>query len=67
MAEPVYRKQELVGTSPDSIEDAIRSAVTAASQAGDRVDWFEVIEVRGAVRDGQVKNFQVVLKAGVHL
>lgn len=67
MSEPVYRKLELVGTSADSIEDAIRNAVTAACQSGDRVDWFEVVEVRGAVRDGKVKNFQVVMKAGVHL
>lgn len=67
MSDPVYTKIELVGTSAESIEDAIRKAVAAAKHQGHAVDWIEVMETRASVRDGHVNHFQVVLKAGVRL
>ncbi len=63
----VYHKVELVGTSSDSIEDAIAAAIAHAGAHGHTVDWFEVIETRGAVKDGAVSTYQVVLKAGARL
>ena len=69
MSDPVYRKLEVIGTSPVSIEDAISRAVAVAAPAGgtEHADWFEVQEIRGAVRDGKVMQFQVALKLGVRL
>jgi flavin-binding protein dodecin len=67
MSDAVYSKLELVGTSNESIEDAIGKAVAAATKQGHTVDWVEVIETRASVREGVVKQFQVVLKAGVRL
>lgn len=67
MADRIYRKVELVGTSSTGIEDAIQNALTAASASHDHVDWFEVQEVRGHVQDGRVGHYQVVLKVGYRL
>jgi flavin-binding protein dodecin len=59
-----YIKTEIVGTSTDSISDAIQNAITTASQTLRNMDWFEVIDVRGALRDGTVSSYQVTLKIG---
>ena len=64
MTDAVYRKQEYIGTSLNSIEEAIGNAVAAAAN-GAHVDWFEVQETRGAVRDGKVHQYQVVIKVGI--
>ncbi|MBI1207083.1 MAG: dodecin flavoprotein [Azospirillum sp.] len=64
MTEAVYKKLELVGQSALSIEDAVRGAVALAAQHGNRIDWFEVTEIRGAVKDGEIRDFQVVMKVG---
>jgi hypothetical protein len=66
MSDPVFRKLEIVGTSAVSIEDAIARGVAAVA-TGEAVDWFEVLETRGAVRDGKVHQYQVVLKVGVRV
>lgn len=63
MSNAVYTKIELVGTSKTSIEEAIGTAVASAG-ASDKADWFEVQEIRGAIKDGQVTQYQVVLKVG---
>ncbi|HEY2203359.1 MAG TPA: dodecin [Pseudonocardia sp.] len=62
-----YRITEIVGTSPDGIETAIRNGVARASHTVRNLDWFEVTEVRGQIDDGQVKYFQVGLKVGFRL
>ncbi|MBM7334954.1 MAG: dodecin [Alcanivorax sp.] len=64
MSEHVYKKLELVGSSKDSIQDAVRNAVAAASKTVDNVEWFEVKETRGHVENGQVAHFQVVVNVG---
>lgn len=64
MADRVYKKLELVGTSSTSIEDAVSNAVTTACKTIEHVDWFEVMETRGHVQDGQVAHYQVVIKIG---
>ena len=63
----IYRVTEIVGTSPDGIDQAIRNAVERASATIRHVDWFEVVQVRGHTRDGQVVHFQVSLKVGFRL
>jgi flavin-binding protein dodecin len=60
----MYKKIEVVGTSPVSFSEAVKSAVAGASQTVRRMDWFEVIEQRGMIKDGKVAEYQVVLKIG---
>jgi dodecin len=67
MTDRTYRVTEIVGTSPDGIEPAIRSAVRRASGTLRHVDWFEVTEIRGQIADGEVAHFQVGLKIGFRL
>jgi len=62
-----FKKIELVGLSPTSLEEAIDNALTKAVKAGEQVDWFEIQEIRGAVQDGKASQYQVVLKAGCRL
>ena len=67
MPEHVYRIIEVAGSSEESIDDAIRNAVARASRTLRQVGWFEVIQTRGHVADGEVAHFQVVLKVGFTL
>lgn len=67
MTDRTYRVTEIVGTSPEGIESAIRSAVQRAAQTLRHLDWFEVTEVRGQIVDGQVAHYQVGLKVGFRL
>ena len=64
MTNHVYRLTEVVGSSPTSIDDAIRTAVRKASETVRNIEWFEVQEVRGHVADGDVAHVQVGLKLG---
>jgi dodecin len=67
MANHVYRVTEIVGSSPDSLQQAIRNGVERAGQTLRNVEWFEVTEIRGQVADGAVAHFQVGLKLGFRL
>lgn len=62
-----YKLIEIVGTSPESSDQAIRNAIEKASKTHDHLDWFQVIETRGHIVDGKVAHFQVVLKVGFRL
>jgi flavin-binding protein dodecin len=62
--EHTYRLSEIVGTSGESIEHAVRNGLRRASQTIRNLDWFEVTQVRGTVVDGQVGQFQVAMKIG---
>jgi flavin-binding protein dodecin len=67
MSDHVYKIVELVGSSTDSIEDAVRTAIKRADQTLRNLRWFEIIQTRGHVEDGEVRHFQVLLKAGFTL
>lgn len=60
----VYKKIELVGSSRESIEDAIRRAIHRAGESMRHLDWFEVEEIRDWINDGEPQHFQVGLKVG---
>ena len=60
----VYRVVELVGSSQDSIEDAIQNALARAHATLRNLDWFEVRETRGRIEDGRVGWYQVTLGVG---
>ena len=59
-----YKKVELVGSSPTSIEDAINNALAEASKSIRHLEWFEITETRGHIADGAVAHYQVTLKVG---
>ncbi len=67
MADHTYRVTEIVGSSPESLQQAIRNGVQRAGQTLRNVEWFEVTEIRGQVADGAVAHFQVGLKVGFRL
>ena len=67
MTDHAYKVTELVGTSPDSIQQAIRNGVAKANQTIRNLDWFEVVEIRGHIVDGDVGHFQVTMKVGFRL
>ncbi|MBB4919544.1 dodecin [Streptosporangium saharense] len=67
MTDRTYRVTEIVGTSEESIEAAVRNGVRRAAQTLRHLDWFEVTEVRGHIVDGEIGHFQVGLKVGFRL
>jgi len=67
MSDHVYKVVELVGSSKDSIEDAIQTAIKRASQSLRDLRWVEVVQTRGHIENGEVQHYQVVLKAGFTL
>lgn len=62
-----YKKIELVGSSPVSIEDAINNALAEAAKSIQLMEWFEVTETRGHIVNGRVGHFQVTLKVGFRI
>jgi hypothetical protein len=67
MAGHTYRVTEIVGSSPESVQQAIRNGVSRAAQTLRNVEWFEVSEIRGQISDGEVAHFQVGMKIGFRL
>ena len=67
MSERTYRVTEIVGTSPESVDAAMRNAIKRAGETLRHLDWFEVTEVRGQIVDGDVAHYQVGLKVGFRL
>ncbi len=67
MTDHVYRVTEIVGSSPESVQQAIRNGVRRAGQTLRNVEWFEVTEIRGQVADGDVAHFQVGMKVGFRI
>lgn len=63
----VYKMAEIVGTSTVSFADAVKEGVKRASKTLRNLGWFEVIEQRGRIKDGQVSEFQVKIKVGFKL
>ncbi len=64
MPDRTYKLIELVGVSDQSTDQAIRNALTRAGETLRGLDWFEVAETRGTIRDGRVALFQVTLRVG---
>ena len=67
MLDHVYRVTEIVGSSPHSIDQAIRAALDRANSTLRRLDWFEVVNVRGSLRNGEIERYQVTIKIGFRL
>lgn len=67
MTDHVYRVTEIVGSSHEGVDEAIRNAVSRASQTVRNLDWFEVTQVRGQIENGQIEHYQVGLKVGFRI
>jgi dodecin len=63
----VYGVTEIVGTSNEGVDDAIRTGISRASATVRGIDWFEVTQIRGHLVDGQIGHYQVGLKIGFRL
>ncbi|MFE9116602.1 dodecin [Streptomyces sp. NPDC007172] len=67
MSHHTYRVSEIVGTSHEGVDQAIRNGVARAAQTLRNLDWFEVTQVRGHIENGVVEHYQVGLKVGFRL
>ena len=67
MSEHIYKKIELVGSSPAGFEEAVKNALARAEKTIRNMRWFEVAETRGQIEDGKVNHWQVTLKVGFTL
>jgi flavin-binding protein dodecin len=67
MDNPIYKTIEITGTSAESLENAINSAVERASKTVRQLRWFEVVEVRGVIEQDHVSQWQVTAKLGFTL
>ena len=67
MSNHVYKYLELTGSSTVGIEDAVAAAIAKAHQTVRQIQWFEVVETRGHVKDGKVAHWQVTVKIGFTL
>ena len=67
MSDHIYKKIELVGSSPNGIEDAVNNAITRAGNTIRNMRWFEVAEVRGHLENNKVTHWQVTVKVGLTL
>ncbi len=62
-----YKMLELVGSSTTSTDDAIQNAIAQAAKSVKFMEWFEVLETRGHIRDGKVAHYQVTIKVGFRI
>ncbi len=67
MSDHVYKKIELIGSSPTSIEEAVGNAISRAGQTVRNMRWFEVTETRGHIEDGKIGHWQVTVAVGFTL
>jgi flavin-binding protein dodecin len=63
----IYKLIDVVGTSPKSFAEAVKAAVAEAGKTVTHMNWFEVIEERGSIKDGKVAEFQVTVRIGFKL
>ena len=67
MSNRTYRVTEIVGTSDEGVDQAIKNGIARANESLRHLDWFEVTEIRGHIRDGEVDHVQVGMKVGFRL
>ncbi|UUU26490.1 dodecin [Streptomyces sp. DSM 40750] len=67
MSDHTYRVTEIVGSSGESVDHAVRNGIARAAQTLRHLDWFEVTQVRGHIENGQIAHYQVGMKVGFRL
>ncbi len=64
VSEHVYRVIEVVGSSHEGVDAAIRGGIARVAQTTRNLDWFEVTQIRGHLEEDQIAHVQVGLKVG---
>ncbi len=67
MADHVYKKIEIVGSSPNGPQEAVENAIAKAAESVHNMRWFEVVETRGQLHEGKIAHWQVTVKIGFTL
>ena len=67
MSDHIYKKIELVGSSPSGVEGAVNNAITRAGKTIRNMKWFEVVDIRGHLEDSKIAHWQVTVKVGFTL
>ena len=67
MTDRTYGLTEVVGTSAEGVDAAIRNGISRASETVRHLDWFEVTQVRGYIKEGDVHHFQVTMRLGFRM
>jgi flavin-binding protein dodecin len=67
MSEHIYKKIELVGSSPKGFEEAVKNAISRAKKTVRNMRWFEITETRGHIENGKIDHWQVTMKVGFTL
>jgi dodecin len=67
MSDHTYKIMDLVGTSPNSIEEAVKNAVEKASKTVRNMRWLQIVETRGHIDNQKVAHWQVIIKVGFTL
>ena len=67
MSAHTYKVVELVGSSTQGPDDAVRNAIARAGKTLRHLDWFEVVETRGHLEDGKIAHWQVKIKVGFRM
>lgn len=67
MSDHVYKLIEVAGSSASGSDDAVRNAIAKAAESVKHMDWYEVIESRGHIKDGVIAHYQVIVKIGFRL
>lgn len=67
MSNHTYSISEIVGTSTEGVDDAVRNGIAKASQTLRNLDWFEVKEIRGHLEEGKIADWQVTIKLGFRM
>lgn len=67
MSDHIYKKVEVTGSSTESSDQAVRNALARVAKTTRNMDWFEVVETRGHIVDGEVAHWQVTIKVGFRL
>ena len=67
MTDRTYRVTEIVGTSPDGVSEAVDNGIKRAAKTLRHLDWFEVTDIRGHIKDEAVSHYQVTMKLGFRL
>jgi len=67
MSEHTYKVTEIVGSSAEGIDAAVRSGIARASESLRHLGWFEVTDIRGHLEDGAIAHYQVTMKVGFRL
>jgi flavin-binding protein dodecin len=62
-----YKIIEIVGISSKSYDDAVKNAVSEASKTLTGLSWFEIVQMRGGIKEGNIEEYQVILKVGFRL